>query len=139
MDASAKKIVNELHAIHRKQIELKQRERALRTALNVMGLRHDYLEMGLFLESKYLDRQPFADKSLPEGCLMILADLKGTSADKNQVEYLLAIGGYPFEAKDPVNSVDVTLRNLAANGKCEVQKGTGSTPNLYHQLPETKE
>ena len=66
---------------------------------------------------------------------MVLEDHRAMDVwlDKGQVEYLLSLGGYQFKAKNPTNSVEVTLRRLAsgANPKCEVEKGAGPHGNRY--------
>src|SRR5260221_682447 len=97
-----------------------------------MGIRvsDDFGYMGT-VEDRYAERVPFRIMSLPDACMAVLVDHRDISLDKNQVEYLLTLGGYPFEAKDPTNSVEVNLRRLAADGKCEVTKGAGSTASEY--------
>jgi len=132
MDASAKKLVDELLETRRSLRTLARRESAIRTALDIMGIRvpDDYGYMGK-IEDLYVETFAFRAMSLPDACLKVLEDHKDISLDKNRIEYLLTLGGYPFEAKDPTNSVEVNLRKLAADGRCTVTKGSGSTASEY--------
>ena len=141
VDASAEKLVNELVKIRRRKHELDRREAAIRTALDVLGIRVDNAYGFLNkLESKYADNRPFRDTSLPDACLTVLADHDGVALDKNQVEYYVTLGGYPFNAKDPTNSIEVTLRKLAAGGECAIDEpGLGSTASRYSARRDRKE
>jgi len=81
------------------------------------------------MEELYLGAKPLEDLSLGESCLRILNDFR-FEMNKGQVEYLASIGGYPFKTQDPVNSIDVTLRRLASDGRCNVRK-EGAEGNFY--------
>jgi hypothetical protein len=89
------------------------------------------LPRGADHEHEYRTFLPFANLSLPEGCEKILRDYKGEKLSKSHIEYLLARGGYRFDAKDSKNSVDVTLRRLAADRKCEADRVRGMRGNRY--------
>jgi hypothetical protein len=86
------------------------------------------------LEEEYISNLPFKDKFLPDACLTVVNDHQGMGLDKKQAEYALALGGYPFDAKDPTNSVEVTLRKLASDGRCDVIKGSGTLMSRYRSL-----
>jgi len=107
----------------------------IRVSMDVLGIRVDdsYGYMST-LETRYAERKPFRGLSLGKACLTALADHRDISLDKNQMEFFLILGGYPFAAKDPTNSVEVTLRKLAGDGRCEVEKGSGPTGNRYRYL-----
>lgn len=132
MDPSAKKLVDEYERLRRQRVRIDRTMDGIRTSLTIMGIRVDdgvgFMDR---LESKYADQKPFREASLGQACLKVLADHEGFRLDKGQVEFLLTLGGYPFEAKDPTNSVEVTLRKLAADGKCEVDRQGGPLGNRY--------
>jgi hypothetical protein len=86
------------------------------------------------MEELYLGAKPLEGLSLGESCLRILSDFR-FEMNKGQVEYLASIGGYPFKTQDPTNSIDVTLRRLAADGRCSVRK-EGQEGNFYSALSE---
>jgi hypothetical protein len=135
MDRSAKKVVDELIDVLRSQRKLKRREEALRTALDIMGIRvPDELGYMGSREEQYAEKLPFKARSLPDACMMVLEDHRDISMDKNQVEYLLTLGGYPFGAKDPTNSVEINLRKLAVDLRCDVTRGAGSNPHRYRAM-----
>lgn len=144
MEPAVKKLLEEKVAIHRRRYELDKRERAVDTALEILDIRvaRQAMLMGYVraarLEEQYESSQPFRDKTLSAACLAVINSHEGMGLDKNQVEYLLTIGGYPFEAKDPTNSVEVTLRKLAKEGKCEVETGSGSSASRYRLLRNRK-
>jgi hypothetical protein len=140
MDLSAEKLVNQWISLRRKRREIERQETAIQTALDILGIRVDNV-YGFMdrLESRYADSRPFRSASLAEACLTVLSDHDGLALDKNQMEYFLRLGGYPFDAKDPVNSVEVNLRKLAAERQCEIaEKGLGSTASRY-RAPKGKE
>jgi hypothetical protein len=120
MERAAQKLIKEREQLHRQIETLKQRVKTVETALEIIDLRlgsdPKFVEM-----EKTLDNGTFADQSLPDACNVIFAMYEGW-LDKNQMEYLLTLGGYQFEAKDPTNSVDVTLRRMATAGECEADK-----------------
>src|SRR5882724_4526189 len=121
VDPSAKKLVDEYQKLRRQRLHIDDRMRAIQTALTIMDVRIDdgagFLDA---VEAKYADTRPFREMTLADSCLKVLQDHDGFGMDKNKVEFLLTLGGYPFDAKDAVNSVEITLRTLASDGKCEV-------------------
>jgi hypothetical protein len=144
MEPSVKKLVDEWESVRRSRLAMDQRLNAIETALTIMGIRVDdrllmmrgEVQASRYVkttESRYVQEKPFRHTSLSEGCLMVLEDHRdmGIRLDKGQIEYLLVLGGHQFKAKDPTNSVDVTLRRLASDGKCEVEKGAGPHGNRY--------
>jgi hypothetical protein len=58
---------------------------------------------------------------------------------KTQVEYLAKRGGYKFSTADSKNSVAVTLRRLATEGKIEAQRIRGAAGNKYRQKQQKRE
>lgn len=74
---------------------------------------------------------PFADASLAEACLTVLSIRGGLFLDKYTILTEIVGGGYRFTAKHPVNSVEITLRNLAKSGKCIMERGSGRTCSRY--------
>jgi hypothetical protein len=77
-------------------------------------------------ETEYALRKPFRQMSLTDACLKVLKDHSDEWLDKNQVEYMVARGGYEFKAEHATNSVHVTLRRLVHEGFCEAYSGKGS-------------
>ena len=140
MEPAIKKLLDEKMAIRRRLRELSKREGAVDTALEILGIRvtEEAMLRGFMrvsrLEDEYDSAKPFKEKFLPEACLRIINDHDGMGLDKKQVEYCLVVGGYPFEAKDPTNSVEIALRKLAADGQCDAIKGTGTQLSRYRSL-----
>ncbi len=123
MDATAKKLADAMADTQRQIAALQRKANALSAALEEIGLRiEDADPFSLPSDAQYADDRPFVHSSLVAACKRILRDHKGRSLNKSQVEYLAAIGGYPFATEDSKNSVDVTLRRLAESGFCEVEK-----------------
>lgn len=136
MEQGAKKLVAELEVISRRMRADERRANAIRTALEIMGVRPqetspiDFYE---FTEAQYSDQKPFRSLTIGQAALAVLAEFSN-GLDKNQVEYMLTIGGYPFEAKDPTSSVEITLRRLATEGKCTVEKRSGPHGSIYKTI-----
>ena len=119
MEQAAKKLLKERDALYGEIRKLKKRIEAINTGLEIIELR--VADDPKFAELEGSLPNSFHDKTLPQSCSWIF-DLYDGWLDKNQVEYLLTVGGYPFDAKDPTNSVDVTLRRMVTDGECEVEK-----------------
>lgn len=133
VEPAVKRLLDERESLRRKRMALDRQIVALDVALGVLGVRvkdqrGDYTEV---VEEHYAKDQPFKNLSLAAACLMALRDHADLLLDKNKVEYLLTLGGYQFEAKDPTNSVEITLRKLAAEGKCKAIKRPGPHGTLY--------
>lgn len=136
VDPSAKKLVDRIEHLRQKRTMIDQEIDALNTALGVMGMSVESRDIigdsdPHRFETRYSAAKPFREMTLGPACLKILADHAPSSLDKNQTEFLLTIGGYPFKAKDPTNSVEVTLRKLASDGKCEADKPGGPHGSRY--------
>src|ERR1017187_4721180 len=112
MEQSARKLIKERSQLQQQIAKIDERIKAINTALEIIELR-------LANDPKFTEVE--------------------NSIDKNQMEYLLTVGGYCFDAKDPTNSVEVTLRRMAADGQCEVEKRGGSYGNLYRAAPANQE
>jgi hypothetical protein len=140
VDATTKKLYGRMAEIELQRSFLKRELDAINTALAVAGVRPPGARHSIRTteESDYLREQPFVDMSLTDACLKILkdhAEKDDASAqwlDKNQVEYMARRGGYQFETNDSTNSVNVTLRRLAAEEMIEAHGGKGSRPIKYH-------
>ena len=136
VEVSLKKLLDRRDVLRRQKVsidfELRQIDKALEI-IDPMGYsdRMPWKDNAAAksMEELYLRAKPLEDLSLGESCLRILGDFR-FEMNKGQVEYLASIGGYPFKTQDPVNSIDVTLRRLASDGRCEVRKG-GAEGNLY--------
>lgn len=134
MDATAKKLVEKMRDIQRQIATLQRQSSALSSALESIGMGVEDDSDDPFSESsdlKYARESPFTDTTLVATCKKILFDHSGKGMNKNQVEYLAAIGGYRFNAEDSVNSVAVTLQRLADAGFCEVERQRGPEGNKY--------
>lgn len=134
MDATAKKMV-QMHADYRRQIaELERKADSLKTTLESLGFRSSEFDSAWGRspeEIKYAEGRTFAGMSLVDTCKQILRDFPHATFTKNKIEYLAAMGGYPFSTDDSANSVDVTMRRLAKDGFCEVHKRKGPAGNIY--------
>lgn len=137
MEQAAQKLIKEREQLNRQIETLRQRVKTVETALEIIELRLGADPKFVEAETSLDGSGVFRDKSLPESCRFIF-ELYDGWLDKNQVEYLLTVGGYRSEAKDPVNSVDVTLRRMATAGECEVTKG--AIRNRFRAvMPEAKQ
>jgi len=134
VDATAKKLVDKLRQLEMQEWRIKRDRRAIQLALHAAGIRP-----GMDVNSNelsYAQDLPFMNKTLSESCEQILKDSEGQWLTKTQVEYLVVRGGYSFSAKDSKNSVDVTLRRLAVDGKCAADRVRGSRGNRYRWMNE---
>jgi hypothetical protein len=133
LDATAKKIVNELQSVERQIRALQTRASSLKDALAVAGLRPDN-EDTIFssgYEAGYISEQPFVHMSLVDSCKRVLLDYKPTPLLKSQIEYLVRVGGCKFDTEDSKNSVGTTLLRLAENEFCKVERNRGPEGNKY--------
>ena len=131
MDATAKRLVEKMADLQRQITKLQRQSYSIGAALEAVGMRLEDDDPFGSTDATYADDRPFTRTSLVAACKKILADHKGKSLTKNQVEYLAAIGGYQFATDDATNSVDVTLRRLAEQGFCEVDRVRGPAGNQY--------
>jgi len=123
MDATAKKLTDKMRDLQLSLAAYQREINAITTALEAIGMRvGDDDPFSEPSDTTYANNQPFRHSSLVLACKRILMDHKGKPLTKNQVEYLAAIGAYPFSTEDATNSVDVTLRRLADRGFCEVER-----------------
>jgi len=137
MDATQKKLVEKMQELQMWIAAYKQQANAISTALESIGMKVE--DDGKFdppHDVFYATDQPFRQGSLVAACKRILRDYDGQSLTKSQVEYLAAIGGFPFSTEDAKNSVDVTLRRLAERGFCEVERTRGPAGNQYRWVEE---
>ena len=131
MDVTAKKLVEKMAEIQRQMLQLQRQSNSLTAALEAIGLRPEDDDPFSSLPTRGMLILPFARTSLVAACKRILMDHENKSLTKSQVEYLAAIGGYPFSTDDAKNSVDVTLRRLAEQGFCQVERTRGPAGNQY--------
>lgn len=139
MDATTKKLLMKLREAERVRWEKDQEIEHIRKTLELLGIKPgtDFTSW-LFKDSEYAQKRPFARTTLTEACLTILQDHKGHWFTKSQVEYLAVRGGYEFSTENTKNSVDVTLRRLAADGKCAAERVRGARGNRYCSFPDGK-
>jgi len=132
MDATAKKLVEKMAEIQTQMAKLQRQSNSLTAALEAIGLRlEDDDPFSQPTDATYAETLPFTRTSLVAACKRILMDHRTKFLTKSQVEYLAAIGGYPFATDDAKNSVDVTLRRLAEQGLCQVERARGPAGNQY--------
>ena len=143
VDATTKTLIRQLRELESENWRTREKIRSIHTALKLAGVKPD---VSTLLggqdphESEYFVKEPFAQTTLTEACEQVLKDYGDIWLKKSQVEYLINRGGYKSSAKDAKNSVDVTLRRLAADGKCDVKRVRGSRGNTYRWIsPEVKE
>ena len=137
MDPTTRKLFNQLRELERESWRIREKVRAIHMALNLAGVRppvSDLLSSPDPKEMDYAAKLPFADTLLSEACQQVLKDYRDKWLTKSQVEWLVARGGYKSSAKDPKNSVDMALRRLAGDGKCEVERVRGSRGNRYRWI-----
>lgn len=134
VDATAKRLLNQLRDLERESWRISEKIRAIQMALKLAGVRpatSDFLGAPDAKEAEYAVRQPFAELKLTDACEQVLKDYAERWLTKSQVEWLIARGGYKSSAKDPKNSVEMTLRRIAADNRCEVERVRGSHGNRY--------
>lgn len=134
MDATTKKLVKRNAEVHRAIAELQREADSMKVVLESIGLRSKDFDSpwgGSPREAEYAEKQTFARMTLVDACKRILTDFPHACFTKNEIEYLAAMGGYPFSTEDATNSVDVTMRRLAKDGLCEVHRRKGPAGNIY--------
>ncbi len=132
MDATQKKLIEKMRDLQMTIAAYQQQATAISTALESIGMTvGDDGRYSPPHDVHYATDQPFRGTSLVAACKRILMDYDGQSLTKTQVEFLAALGGYPFSTEDAKNSVDVTLRRLAERGFCEVERTRGPAGNQY--------
>jgi hypothetical protein len=125
-------LIRKLQDLESQRDQVERDIRMIEGTLNLLGIEPPKRTgRGEVNERHYADEQPFYKMPLKDACLKILNDAPGDWFSKSQVEYMLARGGYESDAKDPSNSVDVTLRNLAEAGLCEAIRQRGNVGNRY--------
>jgi hypothetical protein len=129
VDATIKKIVENLRRKEIERLKISIEIDSYRRTLSMLGV--TVAEGSPLREADYAARHPFSRMGLQESCLMILKDHPNQWLSKTQVEYLLMRGEYSSTAKDPKNSVDITLRRLADDGVIEAKRARGATGNQY--------
>jgi hypothetical protein len=123
VDATAKKLIEKNADLQRQIADLQRQSNALTAALEAIGMRiADDDPFNQPSDGLYAETRPFSHTSLVAACKRILTDHRDKALTKSHVEYLAAIGGYPFATDDSKNSVDVTLRRLADQGFCTVAR-----------------
>ena len=144
LDSTTKKLVQRLQELELARRSIDLEARALMTALSVAGIKPSHnvgkgveLKGGIFdqlptpQESAYISKQLFADMSLKKCCEIVLREHKEKWLTKAEIEYLIVRGGYSFSTDNPKNSVGITLRRMAEEGLCEVQRVRGASGNRY--------
>ena len=134
MDATTRKLI-EMHANYELEIaQLREKSEGVRKVLESLGSRSRHFDNVWDhspSEIKYAKEKTFAEMTLVDTCKRILYDYPREVFTKGTIEYLAAMGGYPFATDDPKNSVDVTMRRLAKDRFCEVHRSRGPVGNRY--------
>lgn len=139
MEPAVKKIVARITELERIRWEADREIGMLRKALEVAQIRPEGIWELDLNEGGYLLDKPFEGKTLVEACETILHDHPGKWFTKSQVEYLLTRGGFHFDTPNATNSVEITLRRLADNGKCSAERNRGARGNKYSIPQAAKE
>jgi len=137
VDATTKTLLRQLQELEREEWRIREKTRAIRMALKLAGITPETSTISWAEDAKeaeYARREPFTDSTLTEACERVLQDYQDKWLTKSQVEYLITRGGYRSPAKDAKNSVDVTLRRLTENGKCDAKRVRGSRGNTYRWI-----
>lgn len=141
MDATARKLTEKMRELQLMIAAYQREANSISRALEAIGMRPE--DDDPFCDPSdtlYANDQPFRHNTLVATCKKILMDHKGKNLTKSQVEYLAAIGAYPFATDDAKNSVDVTLRRLADRGFCEVERSpTGNQYRFVRDKDEDEE
>jgi hypothetical protein len=140
VEPAVRKLILEKLEMRRRRRHLDNTEKAIDIALGIVGfnperqaLRDGFMQQAQLVD-KYEGEQLFKGMNLADACLQILGDFAPRSLDKNEAEYYLTVGAYPFNTEDPTNSTEITLRKLASDHRCGVDRGKGSTPSTYRSL-----
>ncbi len=137
VDATAKTLLRQLQELEREDWRIRDKIKAIRTALGMAGIKPDAGNIVWGQDShegEYAVKEPFAETTLTEACEQVLKDYADKWLTKTNVEYLITRGGYKSTAKDAKNSVDVTLRRIAEDGKCDVERTRGARGNRYRWI-----
>lgn len=138
VDRTAKKLVERMRQLEIQKWHIERELSSIRIALDVAGVKPEkkYKGGADLTEARYVRDEPFKNgMTLAQACYVILHDYTPEWLTKSQVEYLAVRGGYSFSTKDPRNSLDVTLRRLAAADKVEADKIRGSRGSKYRWVP----
>ena len=136
MDDAAEKLLEALRIFEQQRWRLENRIAAVKTALTIAGVPVPSSAVANENEYHYARHHLFAGKRLIDCCERIINDHPGEWLSKSRVVYLLERGGYTTDAREIKNSVDCTLRRLAALGRVEVQKRLGAHGNKYRSLAQ---
>ena len=134
MDATAERLIEALQNLEREEWRIAQKINAVQTALRLAGVALPLPAAAGEIEQRYARSHCFAGKRLTDSCERIVKDHQGEWVAKRWVVYLLESGGHVTRGK-LVNSVDVTLRALAARGRIEAKRTLGRDGNRYRWMP----
>lgn len=142
MDEAVKKIAERYEEIQRQIRILTKEAQSIKQVMASIGYRPAYLseafaDSGPSRDEQYAEMHPFKHATLVDACKQTLMDHQHQGLTKNEVEYLVTVGGYEFSTADRKNSVDVTLRRLAKEGFCQVDAKMGPKGNTYMWTRET--
>ena len=133
MDETSSKLVARLRVLEVEGRKIEEEKGIITRALEIAGIRPTEIETA---EGVYAKTRPFRKMSLVDACKRVLTDSEEEWITKSQVDYLITRGGFESLAKDAKNSIDVTLRRLAAEGFCEVDSSRGKLGNKYKFSPK---
>ncbi len=136
VDATTKKMLKRMEEIDALSSALRDERNHITSALLAVAYEpsSSTRDLSSRKETEYAMRKPFRRTSLTDACLKVLKDHSEEWMDKNQVEELVARGGYESKAEHATNSIHVTLRRLTVDGYCESHSGSGSRTTKYRFL-----
>lgn len=135
VDATTKTLLAKLRELERQKWAIGRDIDAINRTLAFAGVKPE-TGASRTQEVQYVVNQPFAKMLLTEACLTVLRDCAPQWLSVAEVEFLIARGGYAFATADAKNSVSVSLRRLAEQSKCEVERVRGSHGNRYRKVLE---
>src|ERR1035441_10486820 len=103
MEQSARKLIKERSQLQQQIAKIDERIKAINTALEIIELRLANDPKFTEVENS-IDETTFHDSTLPQCCEVVLA-LYGGWLDKNQMEYLLTVGGRSEEHTSELQSL----------------------------------
>jgi len=138
LDATTKKMLKRMEEIDALSKALREERDHITSALLAVAYEPSQGGRAAYSvkETEYAMRKPFRNASLTDACLKVLKDHFEEWLDKNQVEELVAQGGYESKAEHTTNSIHVTLRRLTVDGYCESHSGRGSRTTKYRFLKD---
>jgi len=131
VDVTTKRLLKHKRELQMQRASLGRDIDAIDRALTLAGVKLPRDSGAIPTETEYTLHLPFKQMGLKDSCLKVLQDLPDVWFTKTQIEFLLVLGGCEFNTDDAKNSVDVSLRRLADQNLCLVERSRGSEGNRY--------